>query len=140
MDDGIFVPNSNKKVVKETIISGDFDRVFCMNGMEDDHIDEAPVLAKYRGTNGRIYKPEERYEAAARSVKNGTTTSYWIKKDSYGEIFDPKNTNHLENSLRKFNGIPIFSMVKVSKAQFDHYLAYLKTGNKFHLGQAKKVY
>lgn len=141
LSEGTFTPKPNKKTVKAFIKTEDFDRVYTIKGRHDELVNDSdPVLHSYKGSNGLMYKPEERFEAAARKVKSGVVVNSFIKKNSRGELFDPKNTSHLNTSLSKINGLPVFRMQKVSEAQFEHYLQYLRTGNKLYLSQAQKVY
>lgn len=69
------------------------------------------------------------------AMKQGS--KYYIKYDSFGELFDPKNFTAGDPTIR--NGLPLFNIRRVSKEKFDTYLSFLKTGDRAYLTLARRI-
>ena len=102
---------------------------FTVRGMHDFMWEGIPALLK----KGNI-DPENRKEACARRVGK----NYYIKVNTFGDVFNPTDNTHLNSSRKKYNNMPVWRFVKVGYTPFAHYVHFLKTRNTSYLSFTRR--
>lgn len=70
-------------------------------------------------------------EIAAKIIKRDESTTYLIKINLEGVVYQPTNKLYLHNSAAasKRRGVEMFKFITVSEWAFNNYIDYLKTDN-----------
>lgn len=103
---------------------------FTMNDKSKHHID-------YNGNNQAIFKKDCPNTCAKVNII-GDEEVYYIKFGPHGDMLNFKDVYEAPNPAKKEHGLDSWRYIKVNQRCFDHYLAFLRTGNTARLQMARR--
>jgi len=94
------------------------------------------LIEQYDKRGNRIDFREHRQAYAIEKVMP-SMIKYFVMSDTTGQLFDPRNVDHLQTAMTVRNGNKIWRWVTISKNGFEFYKDYLKRNNKVFYAKAK---